>query len=129
MPCNSDYLAPSNRESELQRAATLLVYVQRQTGQEPEEWVVAEAKNLYASDARSVTELCAALKAMDPEQRDEIVYNARSKIARDLADWWEEHQTADSEREKREVQAKKHEKAKAHALAKLTKEERRALGY
>ena len=63
--CNSDYLAPSRREQELQRAARLLVYDCKALGKKPEKWTVAEAGNIYAKDERSVTELCAELKKMD----------------------------------------------------------------
>ena len=129
MPCSSDYLEPSHREKELQRAAKLLVYLRKKLGQKPEAWAVKEADNCYASDERSVTELCAALKAMEPKQRDAIVYNARDKNARDLADWWEEHQAADAAREKEETAERDRKKTKEQALTKLSKRERKALGY
>ena len=128
MPCNFDYLEPSSREKELQRAAGLLVYLRKQTGKKPETWSVKESDNCYASDERSVTELCAALKAMDPKRRDTIVYNAHDKNARDLADWWEEHQAADAKREKKEAAERERKRTSKQALAKLSKKERKALG-
>jgi len=128
MGCNSDYLEPTYREKELQRAAKLLVYVREKLGQKPEAWVVKEADRIYAKDERSVTELCAALKAMDSKQLDALVYNARDKSARGLADWWEEHQAADAEREKQEVAEKDRKKTAKQALTKLSKKEREALG-
>ena len=103
MPCRSDYLEPSQRERELQRAAKLFVYACKKTGTTPPKWAVKEAKNIYADDERSVTRLCNKLKAMSAKRRDALVYNARSKTARDLADWWEEHLEADAEREGRAV--------------------------
>lgn len=100
MPCNADYLEPTNREKQLQHAANLLVYLYKKLGITPLDWVAAEANNIYASDERSVVQLCATLKALEPSVRDWVVYNARNKTARQLADWWEEHQAADAERER-----------------------------
>lgn len=99
MPCNGDYLKSTDRERQLQRAAGLLVYVYQETGHSVPAWAIAEAGNMYASDERCITELCAVLKAMEPAARDALVYNARSKVARHLADWWEEHMAADAGRE------------------------------
>ena len=128
MPCNSDYLRPTDSEQEFRRAAQLLVYVKKKLGVKPEKWMLKEADNQYASDARSVTELCATLNAMKSRQRDAIVYNARNRVARDLADWWEEHQKADTERAKRDVALWKQSEMRKKALKKLTPAERKALG-
>lgn len=132
MGCNSYYPCddggPSFHHQKLQRSAKLLLYVREKTGQKPEAWAVKEADNCYASDERSVTELCATLKAMDPKQRDALVYNARNKNSRDLADWWEEHQAADVEREREEAAERDRKKTSKKALAKLSKKEQKALG-
>jgi hypothetical protein len=128
MGCNSDYLEPTYREAELQRAAGLLVFVTKSLGNKPEDWMKNEAGNLYASDDRSVTELCAVLKAMSKEDLERIVYDAKNKTARDLADWWETHQAADTAREAKEKAAAKAEAIRKKAVAKLTPKERKVLG-
>jgi hypothetical protein len=128
MGCNSEYLQASNREQELQRAAQLLVYVHEQSALEPPEWAKKEAKNIYASDDRSVTELCAFLQGMEPVAREQLVYNAKCKTARDLADWWETHQAADRKREERERKEAEQAQLRASAIGKLSDEERKALG-
>ncbi len=106
MPCNSDYLDPTNREAELQRAAKLLVYVYEKLNLEVPSYVKKASKDVYCKDDRSVSRLCSILDAMPPDTLDRIVYNAKNKTSRDLADWWEEHQQADREREVEEDRQK-----------------------
>lgn len=127
MPCSSDYLKPYEREKELQRAAKLLIYARKKLGKPILKWMRDEAKTIYATDERSVVELCAVLKEMTPEQTEQVVYNARSSESRDLANWWEEHQRADAIREKLEARAARAEKLRKSGKAKLTTAERRAL--
>lgn len=128
MPCNSDYLRPTQREREMQRAAKLLVYVHQQTGKAPPDFAVKEADNSYASDERNVVDLCGFLRAMNDEDRERLVYNAKDKTARDLADWWEEHQAADAAREAGKSIEEQRKAAANSGLAKLTAEEKKALG-
>ncbi len=119
MGCRSDYLEPNAREVELRRAARLLVFVHEKTGTTPPEWAVKEAANVYASDERSVTELCAVLRAMPAAKRDKLVYNGRDAQARDLADWWDAHQAADAAREAAERAQASRARAETRARAKL----------
>ena len=58
--------------------------------------------------------LCEAIRGMTPNQQDVTVYNGRFKIAREMADWWEEHQTLDAIRASQEL-----------AIAQLSPTERR----
>lgn len=128
MPCNSDYLEPTAREQELRRAARLLIFALEAQGREAPDWARSEAENLYAKDERSVTSLCALIKSMGEPERDRIVYDAKSKASRDLADWWEEHQEADRRREEREAAEARREADRRSALGKITEEEKAALG-
>lgn len=127
MPCQSDYLEPTRRERELQRAARLLVYVRQQLGVAIPGHLLAAADSIYCADD-FVPALCAALLSLAPERRDALIYNSRDRQARDLADWWEDHQEADRRRVEREQAEAAAAEARAKALAKLTPEERRALG-
>jgi hypothetical protein len=127
MPCNSEYLNPTHREKELQRTAKLLLYVYAKVGATPEPWISEQAKNIYASDSRLVPLLCAGLKKMSRIEKDKIIYNARDKNARDLADWYEAHEEADRQRiaaEKKETRSKT---IRQSAMSKLTKEEKKEL--
>lgn len=129
MPCRCDYLEPSRRESEIQRAAQLLLYVYENLGRVPEPWMLAESRNAYASEERCLTELCSVLSSMNRQEMEGIVYNAHDKTARDLANWWEEHRVADKLRLKHELEELERLGKIASALAKLTDEERKALGF
>lgn len=129
MPCNSDYLDPTRIEVELRRTAKLLVYVHSRIPFIMGSWVNDEANNQYASDERLVPLLCDVLKHLTPEQTEHVVYDAHSAEARDLANWWEEHQAADREREAREQAEARHAELKRSALAKLTAEEAAVLAH
>lgn len=104
MPCNSDYLAPNAREQELQRAAKLLVWVKTKLGKAVPDYAKKAAADIYgAGGDRALKELCSTLKQMNKNKREELIYgNARDAVARDLADWWEQHQAADAAREQHE---------------------------
>ncbi len=126
MPCNSDYLAPNSREQQLQHTAKLYVYLQHAIGIQPNTAAVAAAKDIYCR-RDLVAPLCALLKSLTKAQMDEHVYNARKKPARELADWWEEHQAADALRKKEERKAARKRSLAAQARAKLTPAELKAL--
>ncbi len=127
MPCNSDYLNQNEREAELQRAAKLLAFVYRATFRKVPKEVEAMAEKYYA-DVDYIPDLCAEIKAMNDITYEKVVYTGRSKLSRDLADWWETHQQADAKREELELQEKEKEWLKEQGLAKLSPRERRALG-
>jgi len=50
--------------------------------------------------------LCATLKSLTQEQLEAFVYDGKIKEARQLAEWWEDHQVKDREREELESKAK-----------------------
>ena len=128
MPCNSDYLAPTRREQELQRAAKLLVYVYEKTNKTIHPRLRVFAEDIYCRDDSAVAVLCKVLTELDSSSREALVYNSHDRTARDLADWWEEHQEADAKRERKEARNVETEIIRAAALKKLTLEERTVLG-
>ena len=107
MPCSSGYLEPTRREIEHQRAARLLIYVYRQKGEQVPNWIIEQSTSIYAKDERLIPLLCSELKKMTKEEIERIVYNAKDKTSRELADWKEEHDAADQERERREKKSAK----------------------
>lgn len=131
MPCKSDYLEPTQRERQLQLAAQLYQWVLAQEGCVAAARVKAAAHDPYCKDD-FVPELCTLLRNMPKDRREALVYNAHDPMARKLADWWEEHQKADTLREEHEArmaESKRMAKLKEQALAKLTEEEIAALRY
>jgi len=133
MPCNSDYLNPTSAELDSKRVAGLLIYVMDKLGLTnlgSYKKYLAISADPYGDSLMlnsMVVTLCKLCSGMNDKQVDLIIYDARNKTARDLADWWEEHQEAD----KRRIAKEKDEKdlAALHkvALSKLTAKERRAL--
>lgn len=127
MPCNGDYLDPNQRERELQRAAKLLQYVLSELKIKVPPDITLAAKNEYC-DSDYVPDLCSLLKKLTPKLKKKIIYNPKVALSRELANWWEDHQAADKEREREERQNRIDETAKQKALQKLTAKERRLLG-
>jgi hypothetical protein len=74
-----------------------------------------------------VSELCSLITNMNEEQLERIVYNAKDKQSRRVADWWEEHLEADRRRVAEEEAKKQKQRLKSQVLKKLTKIERKAL--
>lgn len=104
MPCQTE--EPDRNHVATQRAARLYLYVVRLLGEHgPLRWVQELAANPFAQDDRMIPLLCGKLKALGPAAFSAIVYNARSRESRDLADWWEDHQEADRQRQEAEAKA------------------------
>lgn len=124
MPCQDTWLESERATSDAQqrrqeRVRNLAIYV---NGCIPH-------KGKIGYDHQENTRfLCSTIKKMSQHQLDTIVYDGRIKEARDLADWWEEHQEMDRKREKEEGERARLRKLKKGALAKLTDEERAVLG-
>lgn len=127
MGCNSDYLNQTNREAELQLAASLYAYVLGQLKQAVPEDVKEAARDYYCK-ADFVAPLCEVLRSLPEGKRDAIVYKTKDATARKLATWWEAHLEADRERTASERAAKRAKSLRASGLAKLTLAEKRALG-
>ena len=130
MGCRSDYLAPTDKERAMRDAAIYQCRVLGRLKRKIPKWLQKEAENHYASDERNVTGLCAILKEIGKEARDKLLYSdAKDAQMRDVAAWWETHEAADKKRESEEKRAKRQDKLRESALAKLTPAERKALGY
>lgn len=97
MPCDSSYLEPTQREAQIERAHRLLVWLNKRAALGHEISPIGG----YENDPWPVVALCAMLKNLPAKRRDAIVYDGRDKTARDLADWWDEHEEADRKREKK----------------------------
>jgi hypothetical protein len=137
MPCNSDYLEPDRHEIESRRVAQLICFINSHKDFKCFErgvssWIINAAKEIYGNKARLnelVVMLCSICSGMSKKEQDAIIYDARNKDSRDLADWWEEHQKADAERIEMEKRTAQRKKIRQAALSKLTKAEKEALGF
>jgi len=119
-------MEPHDYERRLQETAELLVFVKTELGLNISKRLLNASENIYCK-ADYVPELCKTIRTLDETQLNQIVYNARRKQSRALADWWDEHQEADRQREEAEANERKRKALRKVALAKLTKEEREAL--
>lgn len=110
MPCRSDYLEPTNRELDSQEVAKHLIYVSKIIKNKLPENIKNAATDCYGNVKLlddMVQLLCSMLSSMSEEDINRIVYNAKDKKSRKLADWWETHQVADKKRIKKEAAEKK----------------------
>lgn len=113
MPCNSDYMAPSQKEQRLQETAQILVWVLRRVKKPVKKIYTEAAKDIYGKltqgGEQCVVDLCALLREL-PEK---VVANLTSMrgagkdadMSRKLDAWWAEHQAADAKRKKAEKKA------------------------
>jgi hypothetical protein len=122
MPCRSDYLEPSWKEKQLQRTAKLYAFALDELQMPVPLQVTRDGDDIYCS-RDYVTALCKLIKSMTEEQVELIIYNARNKSSRDLADWWEDHQAADQERIANETTLEEMKRIKSKIYGKLTAEE------
>lgn len=127
MPCKSD--VPEWYQEGL-RLKELLAYVK----EELPAGVVIETElpdHFVMHDIDVVTmNLCTALSSMqtlDPKLFDSIVYNAKNKTSRNLADWWERHVEHDTRRKLEAELETKRRQLRLSGIAKLTAEEIKAL--
>ena len=106
MGCRSDYMEQTDFEKRVQRTAQLLQWFWEQadiTYRGSQIRVNNIAKNIYPTKDDGdhvVSFLCKELRSMkasNPSKFDEIVYG-RNKTARELANWWEDHESADEKR-------------------------------
>jgi hypothetical protein len=130
MPCNSDYMEQDGLEKHIQTTARLVKFVKNKLG-----LIITKEENELdtsypnRSKADFITErLCSLIKGMDAEERENIVWDAKNKTSRQLADWWDEHLAADRKRIYAEQEKLREEQLKKSALKKLTKAEKKALG-
>jgi hypothetical protein len=127
MPCTSDCHEVDVKQAYNQETARCYRYALLAAEQALPTSVLVASRDTYCNKDFT-DQLCGFLRSLSPEAFERIVY-ARNKDARNLANWWEEHERMDNLRVQQELlQANKH-RLQQQALAKLTPEERDALGY
>lgn len=105
MPCDSSYMAPTGYELEIVATAKLLKYIALDLGHEVDPTVgrLSQDRN-YTEVTRAVGDklvatLCRVMHELPDEVVERLAYVNRCREARQLADWWEEHQAADRKRD------------------------------
>ena len=117
MPCDCSHMHPRELERESQLVCQHLVYVYRQLGRAVPSWVRKAANDIYGCEDRAdeVTEMLCTLCG-------------KMTKARSLANWWDDHQEADRQKERAAKKAADKQVAKAYALKKLSPADKQALG-
>ena len=97
MPCNCDHMEPNAAERHRREAAQHLVYLFERLGKKIDPSIKAAADDLYGTGGdECVAALCEILGG-HMEEVEAIVYDAKDRRSRRLADWWEDHQEEDRE--------------------------------
>jgi len=131
MPCNSDYLNPTEEEANRKLVCELLIFVNGKIRAKTDKKIIDAAKHAYGDGVELnavVVQLCDRLSALSTKQKNSIIYNGKNETSRKLADWWDEHVKADKNRVHAEMQEAKDAKARKKALSKLSVHERKLLG-
>lgn len=118
MPCNSDHLSATRRESELSKVACLLDELDGKKKINRDHWDGYHPRvyNKNVDADAMVAELCSRLQKISVR-----------KCSLEMQIWWRDHQEADKKRAKAAVAKAKTAKQRRAALAKLTPHERRLL--
>lgn len=104
MPCEGPS-GESCRTVEMKKhRAELLIYLLGKLGAFSRK-AEAFVKDPWSSskDYEAQVDLCTTLRSLSEAEIERIVYDAKNPMARKLADFWEQHQNDDAEREKREA--------------------------
>jgi hypothetical protein len=130
MPCNSDYMIPSQTEANKRQVCEHLMYVAQRYSMRSglHQAVEKGAASIYGSQSISLRQLTAVLCNMLNNIEPERINSDLSIKGIMLALWWAEHVEADNKRIEREVEQQALSKRRADALAKLTLEDKMALG-
>lgn len=104
MPCYSP--DPTERELKTLSLSKKIVCVHSKLGTQVPDDILEISKMPHPAYPNQVPDkldrmtsyLCGILRGLDKKTFEEIVYNARCKESRRLADWWEEHEKFDRNR-------------------------------
>lgn len=107
MGCNSDYMNQTHKEKLLQQTAQLFSYLLESLGHSVPPQLEAAANDFYCK-TDFVPQLCASLKGLTEEQKQVVMWDGRKKMARRLAQWWEDHCAADAARDAKWKEAEQH---------------------
>lgn len=122
MGCNCDYMNPTKKELELKETINLLLKVKKYLKLPVTEENLKDSKESYLNDDRCGVELCAILSGMTKDKREKFLYSdAKDKVKRQIAVWWERHEEADKARRKAEAKAAKAKRLEELMLTKLGK--------
>jgi len=126
MPCNSEYMEASYDEKESREVCKHIIYLYGKLGI-PIPKSVRNASESYYGDARRLGDyekaLMNKLQDMSEKEIDSIVYNAKSREARALANWYEDVMESLQDEVKRARRESELKKKAESLLSKMRAEE------
>lgn len=123
MPCNCDHMGANNREVELSKIACCLEEILERKKINKNDWGGYHPK-IYSKHIsnKKANEMISKLCRLCSEADDITKYSLELQM------WWRDHQELDRQRLERERIEALDKKHREEGLAKLTKEEKKALG-
>jgi hypothetical protein len=126
MPCESSYMEATPGERELSRVLCLIEEISDGKKIDPDDWAgyhEAVYGGVTNERLRSATaELCGLIEQLIAAGRNLGSYSLELQM------WWRDHQVRDRKRVEAEQKEEKRQSLQKQALAKLSPEERAALG-
>lgn len=98
MPCrvSEDEIAYYDSVEESKRLAKFIIKIDSILGNHPHVSILSAAATGEPNGIETLSKLlCDAIRELDEDQLNSIVYIWRDKESRALADWWDEHQAND----------------------------------
>jgi len=126
MPCESGYMEPSYGEIQSKKVCQHIVYLYEKLGLPTPKWVKEAAKDYYGNQHKlggAETMLYKKIKNLSTKELDSLVYNARSKNARELATWFEDFEKEFKDEVDRTRREAKLEKTAKSLLSKMRADE------
>lgn len=100
MPCYTP--DESNHDKESRRVSNLILIFDKKMNIKSDPRIEKWANAYYENHCNVVTPmLCEKILSLNEDELSQIVYNGRDKDSRKLADWWDEHDKFDRERNAR----------------------------
>lgn len=126
MPCRSEYMEPTARETESRNVARLMLYVQRKRGKKihysfGEDELKSISQNIYGDPGavdQLTADLCDTLRELEKNENEaynQIMFEDRTRDSLLLYDWWAKHQEADRRRIAAEQRAEEERREREYA--------------
>ena len=98
MPCRSDDLEDTKKETEAVVVCQLLCYLLPMLAKSIPSYIRSAQTDRTLAVAQiddNTALLCSTIQEMSEEQQNRLIYDGRNSKARKLADWWKKHQRID----------------------------------
>ena len=121
---NGDYMEPTPEEKRRRAVCMHIVFLAEATEAHCPQWATRGSESIYGAGV-NLQAAESVLSGMCKAADETIIYNARSRRARAVADWWEAHQVQQERNAERAVQRERQRlvQGATEALERCTDEE------